>query len=105
MCVGFIDLNKVCLKDSFPLLCIDLIVDSKARHLLLSFVDVHLGYNQIRMNLEDDEKMAFMTDQGLYCYKAMSFGLKNADATYQRLVNRMLKEQIGRNMEVYVDDL
>ena len=43
--------------------------------------------------------------QGLYCYKVMSFGLKNAEATYQRLVNKMFNKQIGRNMEVYVDDI
>ena len=43
--------------------------------------------------------------QGLYCYKVMPFGLKNAGATYQRLVNKMFSRQIGRNMEVYVDDM
>ena len=54
---------------------------------------------------EDQEKIAFITSQGLYCYKVTSFELKNAGATYQRLVNKMFREQIGRNMEVYVDDI
>ena len=54
---------------------------------------------------EDQEKTAFITSQGLYCYKVMPFGLKNAGTTYQRLVNKMFSQQIGRNMEVYVDDM
>ena len=54
---------------------------------------------------EDQEKTAFITSQGLYCYKVMPFRLKNAGATYQRLVNKMFNKQVGRNMEVYVDDM
>ena len=57
------------------------------------------------MNEEDQEKTAFVTSQGLYCYRVISFGLKNAGATYQRLVNQMFSKQIGWNMEVYVDDM
>lgn len=49
--------------------------------------------------------MSFITDLGLYCYKVMSFGLKNTIATYQRLVNTMLTAQIERTMEIYVDDM
>ncbi|GJT16463.1 reverse transcriptase domain-containing protein [Tanacetum coccineum] len=54
---------------------------------------------------EDEEKTAFITSQGIFCYTKMSFGLKNAGATYQRLVDRAFQKQIGRNSEVYVDDL
>ena len=54
---------------------------------------------------EDQEKTAFVSSQGLYCYKVMPFGLKNAEATYQRLVNQMFEKQIGRNVEVYIDDM
>ena len=54
---------------------------------------------------EDQEKTSFITSQGLYCYKVLPFGLKNAGATYQRLVNKMFNKQIGRNMEVYMDDM
>ncbi|KAM2919643.1 hypothetical protein COP2_041582 [Malus domestica] len=57
------------------------------------------------MNPSDQEHTAFTTDKGLYCYKVMPFGLKNAGATYQRLVNSMFAEQIGKSMEVYVDDM
>ncbi|GMH19403.1 hypothetical protein Nepgr_021244 [Nepenthes gracilis] len=68
-------------------------------------MDAYSGYNQIRMSPEDEEHTSFMTDQGTYCYRVMPFGLKNAGATYQQLVNRMFEKQIGRNMEVYVDDM
>ena len=74
-------------------------------HKLLTFMDTFSRYNQIKMAEEDQEKTAFITSQGLYCYKVMPFELKNAGATYQRLVNKMFNRQIGRNMEVYVDDI
>ena len=67
MCVDFTDLNKACLKDSFPLPRIDQLVDSIARHKLLTFMDAFSGYNQIKMAEEDQEKTAFITSQGLYC--------------------------------------
>ena len=68
-------------------------------------MDAFSEYNQIRMAPKDEEKTAFITDQGLFCYRVMPFGLKNADATYQCLVNKMFREKISRNMEVYVDDM
>ncbi|KAK0578135.1 hypothetical protein LWI29_005686 [Acer saccharum] len=105
MCVDFTDLNKACPKDSFPLPRIDQLVNATAGHETLSFMDAYLGYNQIKMHQPDEEKTAFTTDQGLYYYTVMPFGLKNAGATYQRLVNKMFARQIGRNMEVYVDDM
>ena len=63
------------------------------------------GYNQIKMAKEDQKKTAFIAIQGLYYYKVIPFKLKNAGATYQRLVNKMFSKQIGRNMEVYMDDM
>ena len=68
-------------------------------------MDAFSGYNQIRMHEYDQEKTSFVTSQGLFCYKVMPFGLKNASATYQRLMNRMFAPQIGRNVQVYVDDM
>jgi len=82
MCVDFIDLNHACPKDSLPLSRIDQLVDSTTSHELLTFMDAFSGYNQIRINEEDQEKTAFVTSQGLYFYKVMWFGLKNAGATY-----------------------
>ena len=63
------------------------------------------GYNQILMKKKDQEKTTFVINQGLYYYKVMPFGPKNVGATYQRLVNQMFNKQIGKNMEVYVDDM
>ena len=105
MCVDFTDLNKACPKDSFPLLHIDRLVEATAGNKLLSFMDAFSRYNHIMMNPDDQEKTAFITDCGTYCYKVMSFGLKNAGATYQLLVNRMFSQQLGKTMEVYIDDM
>ena len=68
-------------------------------------MDAFSSYNQIRMDESDKEKTSFVTSQGLFCYKVMPFGLKNARATYQRLMNKMFAHQIGRNVQVYVDDI
>ena len=103
--MDYTDLNKACLKDSYPLPRIDQLVDSTAGHQLLSFMDAFLGYNQIKMDEANQEKTSFITSQGLFCYMVMPFGLKNVGATYQRLVNHMFRPQIGRNVEVYVDDM
>ena len=105
MCVDFTDLNRACPKDSYPLPQIDNLVDLTARHELLSFMNAFSGYNQIRMEETDQEKTFFFTSQGLFCYKVMPFGLKNAGAMYQRLINKMFAHQIKRNVQVYVDDM
>ena len=68
-------------------------------------MDTFSGYNQIKMDEADQEKTSFITSQGLFCYKVMPFDLKNARATYQRLVNHMFHPQIGQNVEVYMDDM
>lgn len=60
--------------------------------MLLSFINAFSCYNQIVIYPSDQEKTSFITSQGLYCYKVMSFGLKNVGATYQRLVNKLFKE-------------
>ena len=105
LCINFIDINRVCPKDIFPLPRIDLIVDATAGHELLRFMDFFSGYNHISMDPNDQENASFVTGQGTYCYRVMPFGLKNAGATYQRLVNKMFQKQIGASMEVYIDDM
>ncbi|KAI5335814.1 hypothetical protein L3X38_025948 [Prunus dulcis] len=62
-------------------------------------------YNEIPMAIEDQEKTAFITERGLYCYTMMPFVLKNTGSTYQRLVNGMFKYQIGKTMKAYIDDM
>ncbi|XP_062019159.1 uncharacterized protein LOC133735742 [Rosa rugosa] len=105
MCVDFKNLNKACPKDSFPLPRIDQLVDATAGHELLSMMDAFSGYNQIKMHPSDQECTTFTTDKGLYCYNVMPFGLKNTGATYQRLMNAMFAEHLGKIIEVYVDDM
>ncbi|KAJ8632913.1 hypothetical protein MRB53_026249 [Persea americana] len=105
VCVDFTDLNKACPKDSFPLPKIDQLIDATAGHDRMSFLDAYRGYHQIPLYAADQEKIAFITPRGTYCYKVMPFGLKNAGATYQRLVTKMFQAQLGKTVEVYIDDM
>jgi len=105
MCVDFTDINKACPKDSYPLPSIDALVDSASGCKMLSFLDAFSGYNQIKMQPRDERKTTFMTETCSYCYKVMPFGLKNAGATYQRLMDKVLAPMLGRNMHAYVDDM
>ena len=93
--MDFTHLNKTCPNDSYLLPRIDQLVDSIVGYKQLSFIDAFSGYNQIRMDEADQEKTSFITSQGLFCYKVMHFRLKNAGATYQRMVNHMFHPQIG----------
>ncbi|GJU33358.1 reverse transcriptase domain-containing protein [Tanacetum coccineum] len=105
MCIDFKDLNKACPKDGYPLPEIDWKVESLCGFPFKCFLDAYKGYHQIQMAKKDKEKTAFITSQGIFCYTKMPFGLKNAEATYQRLVDKAVHKQIARNLEVYVDDL
>ncbi|GJR56922.1 reverse transcriptase domain-containing protein [Tanacetum coccineum] len=105
MCVDFTDLNKACPQDCYPLPEIDWKVESLCGYPFKCFLDAYKGYHQIQMAKDDEEKTAFHISQGVYCYTKMPFGLKNAGATYQRLVDNAFEGQVGRNLEVYVDDL
>ena len=105
MCVDYTDLNDACPKDRFPLPRIDQIVDASAGHGMLSFLDAFSGYHHIPMYSPDAEKTSFITPHGLFCYNVMPFGLKNAGATYQRLVTKMFRPLLMKTMEVYIDDM
>ena len=105
MCVDFTNLNKACPQDPFPLPRIDQIVDSTAECDLLCFLVAFSRYHQIKMAVEDVENIAFLTPCGVYCYTCMPFGLRNAGATFQRLMHIALGRQLGRNTEAYVDDI
>ena len=84
---------------------IDQLVDATSEHRLLSFINIFVGYNRIRMASKDEKHTVFVTNKDIYCYKIISFGLKNIRVTYQRLVNKIFKARIVRNMEVYMDDM
>ena len=105
VCVDYTDLNVACPKDSFPLPCIDQIVDASAEHGMLLVLDAFSSYHQIPMYPPDAEKTSFITPQGLFCYNVMPFRLKNVGATYQRLVTKMFRLLLGKTMEVCIDDM
>ena len=68
-------------------------------------MDAFTGYNQIKLEETNQEKTSFVTNQGIFCYKVILFGLKNVGTTYQKLMNKMFSCQIGRNVQVHVDDM
>jgi hypothetical protein len=105
MCVDYTDLNKHCPKDHFRLPRIDQVVDSTVGCILFCFLDCYSGYHQIALKEEDQIKTAFITPYRAYAYKTMSFGLKNAGATYQRAIQMCFADQLHRNFEAYVDDV
>src|SRR6266498_4510462 len=105
MCVHYTNLNKACTKDPFGLPRIDQVVDSTAGSELLCFLDAYSRYHQVSLNESNCIKTAFIMPFGAYYYITMSFGLKNAGATYQQAMQRCLHDQLRRNMEAYVDDV
>ena len=105
VCVDFTDLNRACLKDPFPMPWIDQLVDATVGHPWMSFLDAFQGYHQIPLATDDQEKTAFVTSVGNYHYKVMPFSLKNAGSTYQRMMTKMFELQLGKNVEVYIDDM
>jgi hypothetical protein len=84
---------------------IDQIVDSTAGCELLYFLDAYSGYHQIKMKESDQLATSFITPFGMYCYTTMPFGLRNAGATYQRCMQHVFGDHIGRTVEEYVDDI
>jgi hypothetical protein len=105
MCVDFIDLNKACKKDDFPLERVDKIVDDAANCEMLSLLDMFSGYHQIRVRREDEEKTSFITPFEIFCFVRMPEGLKNAGCTFSRMIAIVLHPQLLRNILAYVDDI
>jgi hypothetical protein len=115
MCVDYTSLNKACPKVPFPLPRIDQIVDSTAGCELMCFLDAYSGYHQIKMKESDQLAISFITPFGMFCYEMMPSGLRNAGevrshlritragATYQRCMQHVFGDHIGRTVEAYVD--
>ena len=80
-------------------------MDATVSHPQMSFLDTFQGYHQIPLALDDQEKTSFVTPVGNYHYKVMSYGLKNTGSTYQRMMTKMFEAQMGKNIEVYIDDM
>ena len=105
LCMDYTNLNSACPKEEFVLPRIVQIIESTARSESLCFLDAYSGYNQIKMAEADEENTALITPFGAYYYTAMTFGLKNAVATYQRMMQECLADQISQNSHVYIDDV
>jgi hypothetical protein len=107
VCVDFRDLNRATPKDEYPMPVEETLINAAAGHKMLSFMDGNTGYNQIFMAPEDIHKTAFRVPGavGLFEYVVMTFGLKNAGATYQQAMNYMFHDLIGKLVEIYIDDV
>ena len=98
--MDFTHLNKAFPKDSYPLPWINQMVDATTGYKWMSFLDAYCNYDQILINLEDRIYTTFVIQKGLFCYRVMLFGFKNAGANYQRLMNKMFTKQFDRIIEV-----
>ena len=105
VCMDSTDLNKACPKDPFPMPQINQLVDTTVGHPWMSFLDAFQGYHQIPLALSDQEKTTFVTPTGNYHYKVMPFDLKNAGATYKRMMTKMFEPQLGKNIKIYIDNI
>jgi hypothetical protein len=103
--VDFRNLNQATLKDEYPMPIADLLIDSTSGNKVISFLDGNMGYNQIFMAKEDVNKTALRCPGfiGLFEWVVMTFGLKNASATYQRVMNLIFHDLLGVLMEVCID--
>lgn len=105
MCVDFTDLNRACPKDGYPFPKKIGLVNEAVGCEAFSFLDACARYNQIPLHGPDQEKTAFVTETGLYCFTVMPFGLKNSATTFQTMGNGVFKDHIGKTIEIYIDDI
>jgi hypothetical protein len=105
MCTDFIDLNKYCPKDDFPLTRFNKIIDSAAGCEIMALSDCFSGYNQIWLRKEDEKKTSFITPFSTFCYLRMPEGLRNTGLTFCRMTMATLKDQVGKNVMSYINDI
>jgi hypothetical protein len=105
MCVDYRPLNKVTIKNKYPLPCIDILFDQISGACYFSKIDLRLGYHQIKIHKEDIPKTAFSTRYGLYEFTVMSFGLTNAPAYFMYLMNSIFMEELDVSVVIFIDDI
>jgi hypothetical protein len=105
MCVDYRMLNKITIKDKYPLPRIDELFDSLAGKCIFSSLDLQSGYHQVRITPEDVPKTAFVTPYGQYQFKVLCFGLSNAPATFQRMMDQVFHDIKGKSVLIYLDDI
>jgi hypothetical protein len=107
VCIDFCNLNRATPKDEYLMPIADTLINNASGNRIISFLDGNAGYNHIFMAEEDASKTAFICPGfiGLFEWVVMTFGLKNAGATYQRVMNLIFHELLGNMVEVYIDDI
>jgi hypothetical protein len=107
VCIDFRNLNRATLKDEYLMPIADTLINNASGNKIISFLDGNARYNQIFMVEEDASKTTFICPGfiGLFEWVVMTFGLKNAGATYQRAMNLIFHELLGNTVEVYIDDI
>ena len=105
VCIDFYDHNASYPKDKFLLLITDVMIDNKCGFERMSFMDDFSGYNQIKMHSNDEKHALFRTSSGVYCYTVISFGLKNAGATYQCAMSTIFCNNLRKIIECYINDI